>query len=293
MLKLKSKKFIFGILLCICAALFALPSIVVSQKVYAYNPKQLPTGSNAIGNLVSSIDDKGNVKFDKANLNALAIKGGYDKFEKMVKAAEGGAIKTSADFGTTVVNFGSYEFNGITRELTWIPAYLSQADREGSDKKDAVLTLWLAGTETEATNEEKGIVSNQEISMWSDGTYSISATGISYHGNTIYTNTYDGSYIRNYMLNGSTDYLKDMEKGDAATPPDQSTMTKFSSFVGDGALAGYIVEPKNVNWQKTENRMKNDPAWEGTGAGIKGTKENYTSEWTGDKLWLHSQFSLP
>ena len=96
------------------AALFALPSFMISQKAYAYST--LPNDDHIIGNLYNS--DKG--KFDKRNLDLLAKKVGYTGIDDMVvnvstedtTAISGENIKTAADFGETIVNFGTYTFNG-------------------------------------------------------------------------------------------------------------------------------------------------------------------------------------
>ncbi|MDE7087231.1 MAG: hypothetical protein K2O67_03460, partial [Clostridia bacterium] len=276
MLKLKSKKLILGILLCLCAALFALLS-AFSQKAYAYTTANMPTGGNAIGNIVKTINN-GNAVFDSANLNALAKKGGYDSLEKMVKAAEGGEIKDSSAFGETVVNFGSYEFGGTKYELTWVPVYLSRANREGSDKKDAILTLYLVPN----SNEN---VSNQEKCNFADANGGTDTAN--WNGIKVFTDTYDSSYLRNYCLNGSTDYVSFSGQG-SVTPPPSDTMTKFLQFIGDGALAGYIVKPKNVSWQMQANKMKNDPGWQGSVG--KATEANYPTNWTNDYLWLPSVY---
>ncbi|MDE7086808.1 MAG: hypothetical protein K2O67_01315, partial [Clostridia bacterium] len=289
MFKSKSKKLLLGILLCLCAAFFALLS-AVSQKAYGYiscendygGSINIPTAANAIGNIVSSIDDKGNVKFDKTNLKALAKKGGYDSLDKMVKAAEGGEIKTSTDFGDTVVNFGSYEFEGTKYELTWIPVYLSQSDVDlnGDKKNDAILTLWLACTE--ATN---GTVSNQEVSTWTDGTYSDQETNPS-------ANNYSTSYIRVKTLNNGGTYYGSytMWSTKAPTAYDYTATSDGSNkfeIVTTGALSGYIVTPSAVSWQKNANYTKNDPLWNGDSKGY------YTQDgWLNDNIWLPSIYEV-
>ncbi|MDE7087650.1 MAG: hypothetical protein K2O67_05610, partial [Clostridia bacterium] len=285
MLKLKNKKLILGILLCICLAVCVVFSFSKTTSAQAYNSTNMPTGENVIDNIVS-FDGDGKASFNNTNLNKLAKIVKYNTIKKLAEAAVEDSFKplTSADFGDIVVKFGEYEFNGTKHELTWIPVYVSNSE-DNAGNKSAILTLWLA------TNGTQGTESYQEESTWSNGTTSTNATGKSYHGSTIYSNTYDGSYIRNYVLNGSTDYTTAWGSGTPVTPPAADTMTKFSSFVGNGELAGYIVEPKYVSWQANANYMKNDPGWN-PASSTKGKGVNYPSEWTGDKLWLPSVYEM-
>ncbi|MDE7086873.1 MAG: hypothetical protein K2O67_01640, partial [Clostridia bacterium] len=265
---------------CIIAAVVAL--LAVFCAVFSFSKKTTAQAywsgdiiDNSIGNIFKS-----NGKFDKDNLDALAKLADFADIEEMVEYAEGGAIKTSEDFGNTVVNFGSYTFNGTTRELTWIPAYLSNSDN------GPILTLWLASNEGSNTADS----SNQELSTFSNGTSSATVSK-SWNGSTIYSNTYDGSYIRNYVLNGSNSYTTAWGSGTPISAPEQSTMTKFSMFT-TGALASYIVKPGAVSWQANANRQKNDPEWNGTGTGVKGTGANYPSAWLNDNLWLPSTYEI-
>ncbi|MDE7087234.1 MAG: hypothetical protein K2O67_03475, partial [Clostridia bacterium] len=263
--------------LALLTAIFALPSFIASQKAYAYTTANLPTGSNHIENLVLSIDEEtGKVTFNKDNLDLLAKKVGLFDVEAMIKEVEDDSIRTSAGFGDTVVNFGSYTFNGTTRELTWIPAYLSDSD------DGPILTLWLANTAS-----ANGTYSNQEVSSWSNGTYSTTSTGKTWNGNKIYSNTYDGSYIRNYILNGSNNYTTGWGTGSGTTIYSASTMTKFSQFIGNGELASYIVKPNAVSWQANASRGKNDPAWNANNKGA-----NYPSAWLNDNVWLPSIYEV-
>ncbi|MDE7453018.1 MAG: hypothetical protein K2N22_01260, partial [Clostridia bacterium] len=227
----------------------------------------MPTDTNAIGNLY-----KGDGKFSRVNLDKLAAKvSDFSNVDDMISAAKEGTVKTSSDFGNTVVNFGSYSFNGVTRELSWMPVYLSKSGN------DAILTLWLANTAA-----DNGTFSNQEISTFSDGSYSRNYNK-TYNSAVVYSNSYDSSYIRNYVLNGSEDYAKVWNEGVAITPPALDTMGKFTQLVS-GELSDYIVEPCNVNWQMSENKMKNDPNCNAVG--------NYPNAWTNDKLWLPSMYEV-
>ena len=265
------------ILSFLCAALlccaFLLP---LNKTASAYTSANMPTGENAIGQIYKTNGD-----FDAENLDKLATKAGYTNLYAMATAAESGAIKTAEDFGNITVNFGTYTFGSNTaKSLTWIPVYLSKSGNS------AILTLWLAST----ASGNSVTTSNQEISTWTDGTYSTTATQ-SWYDSTIYSNTYDGSYIRNYVLNGNSNYTKAWGSGTATTVPAANSMTKFSQFINNGVLSSYIVTPSQVSWQATGNgRLKNDAGWNGSGATVKGSQANYPCSWLNDKLWLPSLF---
>ncbi|MDE6850522.1 MAG: hypothetical protein K2J54_04265 [Clostridia bacterium] len=218
-------------------------------------------------------------------MNALAKAVNYAGIKKLAEDAvkDGFEPMTSEDFGDIVVKFGEYEFQGNKYELTWIPVYVSNSEDEQGNKS-AILTLWLA---TVGTNE---VESYQEATTWSSGRYS-SRTGQEYNGNTVYCNTYDGSYIRHYILNGSTDYTTGWSEGTQMnkTIPAAEDMTKFSLFVGEGELADFIVEPKYVNWQASANKTKNDSKWNPE-TNPYGKGENYPSDWLNDKVWLPSVY---
>ncbi|MDE7084320.1 MAG: hypothetical protein K2O81_03660, partial [Clostridia bacterium] len=189
--------YILMLLFCALLCIGAVFSFSKSVSVQAYNS----TGSDSV---LPSEDNKvigqiyKNGVFVENNLNTLAKAVNYAGIKKLAEDAvkDGFEPLTSEDFGDIVVKFGEYEFQGNKYELTWIPVYVSNSEDEQGNKS-AILTLWLA---TVGTNE---VESYQEATTWSSGRYS-SRTGQEYNGNTVYCNTYDGSYIRHYILNGST-----------------------------------------------------------------------------------------
>ncbi|MDE7086602.1 MAG: hypothetical protein K2O67_00230, partial [Clostridia bacterium] len=286
MFKLKSKKFILGILLCLCAALFALFPITKTISALAYNASNMPKGDNAISNIY-----KDGV-FVKDNLDALAQKVGYTDLDDMVDkvstmsttATSGAHVKKSSDFGDIVVNFGSYSYTNdktnvtSTHELTWMPAFLSNTTQ------GPVLTLWLADVGTQDTD------SSQESSHFSDGSYGSNAVTFkeptTNKNITVYGNSYDGSYLRNYVINGRTTYAQGFGTNEnTASKPAASKMTKFTQLTS-GALAKYIVEPKYVSWQANANYTSSDPKWTGTNYSY------YTANWINDKLWIPSVYEV-
>ncbi|MDE7401731.1 MAG: hypothetical protein K2N17_06740, partial [Clostridia bacterium] len=213
-------------------------------------------------------------KFRKPYLDKLAAKvDGFNSLEDMVSAAENGTIKTSEDFGNTVVSFGEYTFNGVTRELTWIPVYLSKSGN------DAILTLWLANSA-----ESNGALSNQETSSYSNGGYTNTAKSFTEPSTgdivSVYSNSYDGSYIRNYILNGNVGYTT---WGGSQVPPLSNTLTKFTQLT-DGTISPYIVTPSVVDWQTNAGYLKNDPNYTGVA--------NYPGNWVNDKIWLPSVYEV-
>ncbi|MDE6790505.1 MAG: hypothetical protein K2J61_02160, partial [Clostridia bacterium] len=249
---------------------------------YAYTSKNMPTGNNVVSNIFDS--DKG--KFSRVELDRIAKKAGFTGVDAMITAATGGTTKTAANFGNTVVEFGTYKNAG----LKWIPSYLSK-DSEGN----AILTLWLASTDK--TNSG---TSNQEVSTWTDGTvydkWNMGDDGNrvetqvtqQFNGHTVFSDSYDGSYIRNYILNGGNDYTKNWGQEKPITPPAKSTLTKFTQFTS-GALSSYIVTPSKVGWQMAESIAKNDPAFVG---GAYSIPDNYPIDWTNDKIWLPSIYEV-
>ncbi|MDE7086994.1 MAG: hypothetical protein K2O67_02255 [Clostridia bacterium] len=228
-----------------------------------------------IDNIVS-FDEDGKAKFSKNNLDKLSKVVGYESIKKLADAAVKDSFNplTSEDFYGTVVKFGEYEFDGVKHELVWIPVYVSNAEDEQGNKS-AILTLWLANVGVQGTD------SNQERISFSFGSGSNLTTYTEASTNTqvtVYANSYDGSFMRNYVLNGNDSYA--VFTSNRPRLPEASSMTKFSLFTGRGALAGYIVEPKYVGWQMSETWYPSDPSYTDSKA------EYYPSAWTGDKIWL-------
>ena len=269
--------------------LFAGAFSMLGKKSEAYST--LPEGT------IDNLYDETNGVFKADNLNTLATQAGYTNFVDMVNDAEAGTIKTAADFGEATVKLGSYPTRqGGSNELIWMPVYLSK-----DDDGNAILTLWLATTETANTS------SFQEVSSYSDGTESYRSMGghlVSYtengQTNNIECNTYDGSYIRHVMLNGDLNYAQDFgaaitdntnhrhysvaSQGKLINPPAVSDLTKFLQFQSGGTFEDYIVKPSKVGWQMSENGYRNDPS----ASYIQGGQESYTKHWVNDNIWLPS-----
>ncbi|MDE6075723.1 MAG: hypothetical protein K2G26_04735, partial [Clostridia bacterium] len=184
----------------------------------------MPTGNSVINNIYSD------GSFSKNNLDELASRVGYTNgVDEMVAAVEDGDIKTSADFGVTVVKFGSYTYSSKTYELSWIPTYLST-----DDNGNAILTLWLAST------QDKNTVSAHEISKFSDT-----------------SNLYDSSYIRNNVLNSTSANAKFklFTSGDVAScivTPGQVSWQKEASYQKNDPR--YTREATSQSWL-------NDKVW--------------------------------
>ena len=251
---------------------------------------------------ISSVDKVANLynnetgKFDGNNLDAIAKKVGFKSIKELLTSVSGGTTKVATDFGTTTtVDFGIYNYKGAEHTLNWIPSYLSK-DNSGN----AILTLWLSNT-----TSQNGIVSDQEVSTYTDGTYRYNFTSSdrkTYTGNgitsSVYATTYDSSYVRNVILKGNTtgEHTKAWGyyyNGSSAIPvsgsrylggnPSSLSLTKFTTFTS-GALSNYIVSPQNMSWQMAETEM-NSPAYAGTG---NYAKTYFPTNWVLDKVWLPS-----
>ncbi|MDE5765936.1 MAG: hypothetical protein K2I17_02060, partial [Clostridia bacterium] len=231
----------------------------------AYTADNLPTGTNAIGNIY----DLSKGRFDRLNLDKLAKKAGYKNIDAMIDGVNNGDVKTSADFGNTVVNFGRNTKNiTSTQEITWIPAYLSNSTQ------GPILTLFLSTNSTTYT--------------FSDGTYNNNSN------TNPSSNNYSTSKIRVVTLNNGGTYYGSYGSGAATqVTPKANNYTATSNnsnpweMFTTGALASYIVSPSAVSWQSTAKKMKNDPQWAGNNTG-----KYIGTGWLGDKLWLPSVYEI-
>ena len=274
--RLKFKKRILRIgFVCMISILCALFSLAPGQEAKAFRK---PLAEPSVSNLfLENLN-----KFNLSSLDQVAVRAGYSNADDLLSRFSGTPILASK-FGNMTVNAGSYTaLNGSKTELTWIPTYLSK-DKSG----DVILTLWLAFTESTNTS------SNQEVSRYSDG-YQLNASGAyseSGTSYTVYSNSYDCSYIRHMMLNGDANYKKiwgqywngSTTVAQTATRVTQYSKTQVNKFtmLTSGALSNYIVAPEQVAWQMSLSAGLNDPA--------NGSNANYPNNWTKDKIWLPSE----
>ncbi|MDE6074810.1 MAG: hypothetical protein K2G26_00060, partial [Clostridia bacterium] len=231
----------------------------------AYTADNLPTGTNAIGNIY----DLSKGRFDRLNLDKLAKKAGYKNIDDMIDGVNNGDVKTSADFGNTVVNFGRDTKNiTTTQEIAWIPAYLSNSTQ------GPILTLFLASNSTPYTFSD-GSHNNNANTNPSSNNYSTSKV-------RAVTLNNGGTYCSGYGA-GATTQVTPKSNNYTATSNNSNPWEMFTT----GALASYIVSPSAVSWQSTAKKMKNDPLWAGNNTG------KYTgSGWLNDKLWLPSVYEI-
>ncbi len=240
-----------------------------NDTAFAYS--YIPSGT--IENLYSESSGK----FILNNLDSLAAKAGYVDLDAMIAAVKSGTvIKASGTGGfaeNTTVALGSFTAaNGTKQDLIWVPTYVSK-----NSAGKATLTLWLARTNN--YNGANGSYA-QETAPFSDGTYPSSHTTTQkYNGRDVYANTYDSSYIRNYILNGSANYVGSWGNGTAVAKPSADTLTKFDMLT-KGALSNFVITPSQMPWQMGEYEYKNDPA--------NGYASNFPNAWTNDKIWLPS-----
>ena len=270
-----SLKLITVIVLIVCFSLVLASALLFGGDALAYSTLPSIPDENLY------LDDIS--KFNLTAFDSLAKVVGYSSIEQMV--SEYSAVKTASSFGTAVVGLGSFKnLSGVQQQLNWIPTYLSK-DKNGN----VILTLWLAKTDNPATT------SYQETSWFSDGTYHLSNSKSyketpSSTAQNIYSNSYDGSYVRHAMLLADDNYVEawgyywngsgqTQISGSRVTMPDKADLNKFTMFTS-GELANYIVAPENVTWQMNESAYPSDPSYVG--------KANYPNNWTKDKIWLPS-----
>ncbi len=261
---LRTKKSLISLLVMICALLFAtvVTALTQSVKAYAYTTEQLD------GATVIDIYNEDTKKFKGEGLNNLALNAGYSDLNAMISAATDEGTALSPKFTDTAVQLGVDRTAGGS-DLKWVPVYLSR-----SSDGDAILTLWLA------TDIYK--------STWSDGTFSTNATQ-TFNDNTIFSNTYDGSFIR-HKLNGKTGWTTSWGSGSNQSNANENIGTMVSDFYGIGELSSYVVTPSMVSWQTGtgSNRMKNDPDW----AGNASLTTYYPCDWVNDNVWLPSMYEV-
>ena len=150
----------------------------------------------------------------------------------------------------------------------------------------------------------------RSMSPLTDGTYRYSHTqqasnrkSWTENGNnySVYSNTYDSSFLRHVMLGLSDDaafranYAKEWGSfwnaltnkrqdvsGSRVNVPDANQLNKFR-LITQGALSQYVVAPNQVSWQMGQNKYPNDPAWSNAQSAY------YPTNWTGDKIWMPSR----
>ena len=252
-----------AVLIPLFALLILLSALFCGYNLNARAYSSIPSGT------VANIYDKSKGQFNRTNLDDLAVKSGYTDFTTMVAAAENSAtaLKKGVDFGTITVNFGSYATKtGGSADLTWAPIYLSR-----DDDGNAILTLWLASSESANTS------SDQEVSSFSDGTQTASNVNPN-------SNNYGTSYMRAVTLNIGGQYATAYSGSRAptmvtATP---TTTNKFADFtVGD--LRQFLTVPNKVAVQRSIASDRGDLSFRGS---------NYTNNWGDDPIWLPSRTEI-
>lgn len=263
------------ILLVFLSCIFLLTTVIFSHsfKVYAYTTEQLPTGINVI-----KLDNEDGTAFTETGLNELAVAAGYNDLSDMMSSATTAGTALTSHFSEKVVQLGKDNTAGGAA-LKWVPVYLSRSteDKNNDEQGDAILTLWLANDIYKST--------------WTNGTFSEDAAGQSWQDKIIYSNTYDGSFIR-HKLNGKTGWTTSWGSGGNTSLANANIGTMVSDFYGSGAFASCVTTPENVDWQKNAGYMKNDPNWSGSGSDVKGTKANYPCGWLNDNVWLPSIYEV-
>ncbi len=261
------------IMLFLCTAILCCAFIAPKNKTALAHTKSQ-------GGSLGILYDYENKQLSKDTLDALAVAASndYAKIEDLIAdVVENGTVINASKFGNNTLFLGKY--GGTGDYLEWIPAYIAQTEIYGV--KQVVLTLWLSHTKNSG---------KYEVSYFNDSFNS---------GNKCIpsSNLYSASYIHQLINNGNT-----YSNGTYFTGYGNSEFTfnlksntyepeednKFVEFTGDGEISKFIIAPKFVDWQMSENKYKNDPS---------NTDEFYTSQsgdgysyngWTEDNIWLPS-----
>ena len=260
-------------MLFLCTAILCCAFIAPKNKTALAHTKSQ-------GGSLGILYDYENKQLSKDTLDALAVAASndYAKIEDLIAdVVENGTVINASKFGNNTLFLGKY--GGTGDYLEWIPAYIAQTEIYGV--KQVVLTLWLSHTKNSG---------KYEVSYFNDSFNS---------GNKCIpsSNLYSASYIHQLINNGNT-----YSNGTYFTGYGNSEFTfnlksntyepeednKFVEFTGDGEISKFIIAPKFVDWQMSENKYKNDPS---------NTDEFYTSQsgdgysyngWTEDNIWLPS-----
>ena len=274
------------IVLCCVAAAALIPATTAS----AYNAD--PSG--ALSEIYTENATGG--EFNQVALQALVQKLGASSVDglKSGLTASGKSVTQASSSNEIVVYFGG---------IKWIVAYLSLADNtnsaqsapNGSNKPnsgDVILTLWQAyGDET------------AQYQTFSDNT----------NGN-FPANMYGSSKIRAVTLNNGGSYATSYNASSMTGTATQSNTNRYAKFtmanyIGSkdtntsGAtwnsnIRSYLVAPKFINWQQTQNATSligfgSDANNEGLTNGGTGSAGSYTGKtgyanWGDDLIWLPS-----
>ena len=229
--------------------------------------------------------------------------------------------KTSADIRSNTVNgkTTSQDVQVTFGGLTWQVVHLTQ-DRDGND----ILTLWLSSNvQDEFVGASRGThytisSSGALTSRWSGGSslrnqyFTVKDT----NGNITPTSMYSTSYIRTVTLNNGGSYISSQSGSSSssssvmtlstATQSEDNVFAMFTMNDVAGSVTEYLVTPRKVAYQETENvntqfgNSNYNPneaygtpggsgSWYiGRGGAENITKSPYYTEWADDTLWLPS-----
>ena len=270
MKKFKTKNLLIAALAVICAVML---SFSVAFFGGVFNKAKKANAYVSSQTLLGSIYDYAKGEFSQQTLNniATAANPAYaDKFDLINDVVNNNVTITANAFNGKNVNFGKKAGTGA--EIEWIPAYISKAVIGG--KSYATLTLWQATVSETSTYADswsgKNVVEpscNMYASSYLHALINNGKTSTGYHAAN-----YSGAANPTMKLNSSNATI--------------SSYTTYSEFVTGGLFDNYIVAPKNLSWQMSENGT-NDPACTDTWLVKNGTNYSYNS-WTEDNLWIPS-----
>ena len=161
--------------------------------------------------------------------------------------------KTSADIRSNTVNgkTTSQDVQVTFGGLTWQVVYLTK-DKQGND----IVTLWLSNNKQDAwadrsatEGEHYGFIDGALYSKWSNN-FSSTSFSVTYP-----SSLYGASYIHTVTLNNGGVYATSTSTA-TTEPARQDKNSVFAIYTMDdvvGSVTEYIVTPREVGYQETEN----------------------------------------
>ena len=214
--------------------------------------------------------------------------------------------KTSADIRSNTVNgkTTSQDVQVTFGGLTWQVVHLTQ-DIDGND----IVTLWLSNNKQDAWEGRSategtyyGFIDGALYSDWSANW----SNGYAYDTDLYPSSMYSTSYIHAVTLNNGRSYATSTSAVTTATQSEDNVFAMFTMDSVAGSVTDYLVTPRKVAYQETEN-VNTQFGWSnyypneaygtpnGNGTWYTSNNENYDfssrevyDDWADDTLWLPS-----
>ena len=200
----------------------------------------------------------GNGGFNATNMQLLykALTGNKDATYETVKSTLGGAASKNGYHYLTSANVRNFNdgnnvsvtFGGIKWDVVYITTTRSDVDTDNDNAGDIIVDLWQSADD------------NLSTSAYADhATPHTGTTGVSFDKQTYPANMYSTSTIRVQTLNAGGYYSISptaLMGEQALTPQTSNFYHRFTVTAEQGeadSLVPYLVQPKNVAYQETEN----------------------------------------